>query len=83
MDSVTPPSAVALHPVIVPLSYLLGTWRGQGEGGYPNYQLFRLWRRAPFLFQSWQACDSLYSKDLETQFWRADACREWLLETQA
>ena len=32
--------APVIHPAVEPISYLLGTWRGQGEGGYPTIHSF-------------------------------------------
>lgn len=32
---------VGVHPGVVALSYLLGTWRGQGEGGFPTISTFQ------------------------------------------
>ncbi|KAL6314458.1 hypothetical protein AAG906_025943 [Vitis piasezkii] len=34
------PAPPPVHPAIQPLSYLLGAWRGQGEGGFPTISSF-------------------------------------------
>lgn len=35
-----PPADNDLHPALLPLSWLLGTWRGHGRGDYPTVQEF-------------------------------------------
>lgn len=49
MDNLTPSpvppqpaaaDAAVVHPGVAPISYLLGTWRGQGEGGFPTINSF-------------------------------------------
>ena len=33
--------AMELNPAVKPVEFLLGTWRGEGEGQYPSIQPFR------------------------------------------
>ena len=36
-----PMIATELNPALTPVSFLLGAWRGEGEGQYPSIKPFR------------------------------------------
>jgi hypothetical protein len=40
MSSHGPPVSAPLHDAVVPLSFLLGRWAGEGEGSYPTIEPF-------------------------------------------
>jgi len=84
-DDVVP----ALHPALEPYSFLLGTWRGVGVGGYPTIESFRFGQEIVFghagkpvmsyVSRSWVLDDEgnvLRPGGGESGFWRVDAAGE-------
>src|ERR1700730_16429801 len=43
-----PEDAVAIHPDLEPLGFLLGRWEGAGIGGYPTIESFRFGQEISF-----------------------------------
>jgi hypothetical protein len=76
-----------LAPQLVPVSWLLGTWRGVGVGGYPDVPEFRFGQELTFtelpgkpfvhhLSRSWlldEEGNQVRALAQETGYWRPDA----------
>ncbi|KAJ7982651.1 UPF0678 fatty acid-binding protein-like protein [Quillaja saponaria] len=61
-----PATPLALHPAVAPLSYLLGTLRGQGEGGYPTINHFSYAEELHFSHSGKKKPVIGYSENMET-----------------
>ena len=87
VDSLTVEIRADLAPQLVPLSWLLGTWRGVGVGGYPTVAEFRFSQEVTFtelpgkpfvhhLSRSWLLDDGggeVRPLAQETGYWRPEA----------
>ncbi|KAG8365303.1 hypothetical protein BUALT_Bualt18G0090500 [Buddleja alternifolia] len=67
-----PPPQVAVHPAVQPLSSLLGTWRGQGEGTFPTIAPFKYSEEVQFSHspnKTWELSsgEAMHS---ESGYWR-------------
>ncbi|TYH34934.1 hypothetical protein ES332_D13G159600v1 [Gossypium tomentosum] len=65
MDKEKKEESSAIHPAVAPLSYLLGTWKGEGEGGYPTINSFRY----AYSHKTWKL-DSGQPMHSESGYWR-------------
>ena len=50
-----------LHPDLMPLAWLIGTWRGKGRGEYPNVQGFQFAQEVSFHHDG-RACLNYFSR---------------------
>ena len=79
-----------LHPELMPLAWLVGTWRGTGRGEYPTIQPFTFEQEAVFShdgrnFLNYYSRTWILDDDgkvvkpgaSETGFWRPKRIRLW------